>query len=75
MSILTHLIGNYNFYFKYIDNKPGPFIDLDTGLTIGEHQGIHHWTLGQRCCIGGLEKPYFIAKKIVLTNEIYVVSF
>lgn len=61
------------FIDEYIPRKPGKFVDIDTGEIVGEHMGIHQWTLGQRCNIGGKSKAYFTAKKDVATNKIYVV--
>lgn len=66
---------NCRLYFQYIEAKPGKFIDIDTGQTVGEHLGIHNWTLGQRCRISGCLKPYFVHKKDVKTDTIYVVRF
>lgn len=31
---------------------------------MGEHIGIHAWTVGQRCRIHSVKKPYFVAKKL-----------
>lgn len=62
------------FTFKYVENKEGDFINLTTGLSIGKHNGIHQWTLGQRCRIGGKEVPYFVYKSDSDNNIIYVVS-
>lgn len=60
--------------FQYVENKPGKFVDIDTGLQVGEHNGIHQWTLGQRSRIAGVPQGYYIAEKDVSTNTIYVVS-
>lgn len=49
-------------------------MDLDTSKIIGEHQGIHHWTIGQRCRLGSCIKPTYIAKKNPKSNNIFVVS-
>ncbi|XP_067002553.2 mitochondrial tRNA-specific 2-thiouridylase 1 [Anabrus simplex] len=62
------------FISEYIGAQPGVFIDLDDGRVVGEHDGIHHWTVGQRCRIGGVVKPYFVAKKEPTTHNIYVAS-
>ena len=53
---------------KYIDYKT-----LD-GKIIGEHQGAHFFTIGQRkgLAIGGFNQPLFIIGTNTLTNEIYV---
>lgn len=46
----------------------------DMGLIIGEHQGAHFYTIGQRkgLNIGGKEKPLFILATDVINNIIYV---
>ncbi|XP_066143682.1 mitochondrial tRNA-specific 2-thiouridylase 1 [Euwallacea fornicatus] len=70
-------IGSRNFqdFIKeYIEDKPGKFIDIDTGQVVGEHQGIHQWTLGQRSRVHGIPEPYFICQKNVKENIIYVVQ-
>jgi tRNA-specific 2-thiouridylase len=53
---------------KHIDYKT-----LD-GQIIGEHQGAHYFTIGQRkgLAIGGFNEPLFIIGTNTLTNEIYV---
>ncbi|KAJ3647703.1 hypothetical protein Zmor_019566 [Zophobas morio] len=68
-------IGNrkfQDFIKEYIEDKPGDFVDVDDNKIVGQHNGIHQWTLGQRARIHSLEKPYFTAKKDVETNTIYV---
>lgn len=54
--------------------KPGHFIDIDSGRVVGKHFGIHQWTLGQRTKLQGLPVAYFTVKKDNDTNNIYVVS-
>ncbi|EZA48605.1 Mitochondrial tRNA-specific 2-thiouridylase [Ooceraea biroi] len=61
-----------DFISEYIDDKPGDYVDLDSGLKIGRHNGIHKWTIGQRCKIGGCLKPYFVFRKEQETNTILV---
>ena len=53
---------------KHIDFKT-----LD-GEIIGQHQGAHYFTIGQRkgLAIGGFKEPLFIIGTNTLTNEIYV---
>ena len=63
------------FCYQYVPHKPGPFIDVDTGEKVGQHLGIHMWTVGQRCRIGGCLKPYFVASKQPETRTILVVRF
>ncbi|SRR6056297_413458 len=51
--------NNYiNFLEKQDENvgKPGPILDLE-GNKLGEHNGLHHYTIGQRRGLG-ISKPY-----------------
>ncbi|CAB0038851.1 unnamed protein product [Trichogramma brassicae] len=69
-------IGRRNFQKfidEYIENKPGNFIDILTGEIVGKHNGIHQWTLGQCCRIGGISVSYFVLHKNISNNNIYVV--
>lgn len=49
-------------------------MDIDTGKVVGKHNGIHMWTLGQRCRLRSFPRPYFVARKDVAENIIYVAS-
>ncbi|KAL0120791.1 hypothetical protein PUN28_008465 [Cardiocondyla obscurior] len=62
-----------DFIAEYIKDKPGDYIDLDSGLRLGGHNGIHKLTIGQRSKISGLSKPYFIYTKNQESNTITVV--
>lgn len=62
------------FSLQYIQTKKGLFIDIDTGTVVGEHNGLHKWTVGQRCCLANWKDAYFIFKKDLNTNNIYVVK-
>lgn len=46
---------------------------MKTGLPIGKHNGIHQWTLGQRCRIGGVPLSYYVFRKDLNKNIIYAV--
>lgn len=59
---------------NYITDKPGDYIDLDSGLPIGRHDGIHKRTIGQRCKIAGCLKPYYVFSKDQESNTITVVG-
>ncbi|XP_061387101.1 mitochondrial tRNA-specific 2-thiouridylase 1 [Musca vetustissima] len=68
-------VGNRDFkeFIKeYIASKPGDFVDIDSNLVVGQHEGIHQWTVGQRCRLKSFRKPYYVAQKDVATNTIYV---
>ena len=57
-----------DFIDQYISNQPGPMCDPQ-GRKVGEHSGLHHFTVGQRqgLAIGGLkgrpEKPWYVVRK------------
>ena len=74
------------FLNRYIANEPGP-IKNELGQRIGEHVGLSFYTLGQRqgLGIGGLKAkgqergggehtPWFVARKNLATNTLYVVQ-
>ncbi|KAL0829140.1 hypothetical protein ABMA28_003992 [Loxostege sticticalis] len=63
-----------DFIEEYIETKKGSFIDIDTGQVVGQHGGLHKWTVGQRCCLADHKDAYFIYKKDLDTNNIYVVA-
>lgn len=58
--------------FQYIPDKPGRFIDIDTGEVVGDHSGVHLWTIGQRTAISGSHVPYFVVYKDA-SGDIFVV--
>ena len=61
-------------HLQYIDPQPGQFIHLETGEVVGEHLGIHQWTIGQRCRLPGKMTPFYIVQKNKETQEMLVVS-
>ncbi len=74
------------FLNRYISKAPGPVKD-ERGRTIGEHQGLSFYTLGQRqgLGIGGIKAkgaqrgagdhaPWFVARKDVEHNTLWVVQ-
>ncbi|MBQ7513947.1 MAG: tRNA 2-thiouridine(34) synthase MnmA, partial [Prevotella sp.] len=64
---------NYNDYLRrYLGEMPGDVIELETGRKIGQHKG--HWfhTIGQRKGMGFGGGPWFVVKKDIQQNIIYV---
>jgi tRNA-specific 2-thiouridylase len=74
------------FLNRYLSNTPGPIKD-DRGRVLGEHVGLSFYTLGQRKGIGiggvkdkgaarggGDHDPWFVARKDMQTNTLYVVQ-
>jgi tRNA-specific 2-thiouridylase len=75
-----------DFLNRYIRKEPGPIRD-ERGRVIGEHQGLSFYTLGQRQGLGiggikakgaqrggGEHAPWFVARKDVATNTLWVVQ-
>ena len=66
-----------NFLNEFILTKPGT-IKSTTGMTLGAHDGLMFYTLGQRqgLGIGGMqnstEDPWYVVDKEVSTNTLYV---
>ena len=64
---------NYNDYLRrYLGELPGEVVELETGKLIGKHKG--HWfhTIGQRKGMGLGGGPWFVVKKDIEQNIIYV---
>ncbi|MGN0281905.1 MAG: tRNA 2-thiouridine(34) synthase MnmA [Prevotella sp.] len=64
---------NYNDYIRrYLGEQPGDVIELETGKRIGEHRGLWFHTIGQRKGMGFGGGPWFVVKKDIETNTLYV---
>lgn len=55
--------GFQKFLEDYVENNPGNVIDIDTGLVIGKHNGVHLWTVGQRIPNTAKSDRLFVARK------------
>lgn len=66
---------NYNdFLRRHLGEKKGPIIDISTGKKIGEHKGFWFHTIGQRKGLGLSGGPWFVVKKNVRDNALYVAN-
>lgn len=64
---------NYNDYIRrYLGDNPGDVVELETGKRIGEHKGLWFHTIGQRKGLGFGGGPWFVVKKDVEHNILYV---
>lgn len=64
---------NYNdFIRRHLGEKPGPIVELETGRKLGEHRGFWFHTIGQRKGLGLSGGPWYVVKKNVHDNVIYV---
>lgn len=65
-----------SFLATYLPAQPGPVVDQE-GRVLGQHEGALYYTVGQRVGVGGVKGahagPWFVSRKIVLTNTLVVV--
>ena len=63
---------NYNdFIRRYLGEKKGDIIELETGKKIGSHNGYWFHTIGQRKGLGLSGGPWFVVKKDIENNILY----
>ena len=66
-----------DFLRTYIDDRPGPIADTE-GRLLGDHRGLHYYTIGQRQGIniggkpGRAEAPWYVASKRAGDNRLEV---
>ncbi len=60
------------FSESYLGTKPGDFIELETEKKLGEHRGYWFYTVGQRSGLGLSGGPWFVVKKDIPANTIYL---
>jgi tRNA-uridine 2-sulfurtransferase len=60
---------------KNVEELSKPFVfNSEDGRIIGEHDGAHYYTIGQRkgLRIGGFKEPLFVIQTDTITNTVYV---
>jgi tRNA-specific 2-thiouridylase len=63
----------YNEFVKYhLGVKTGDIIDIQTGKKLSSHQGYWYYTIGQRHGIGLGGGPWYVVKKDIENNIIYI---
>ena len=64
---------NYNdFIRRHLGEKKGAIIEIETGRKLGEHNGYWFHTIGQRKGLGLSGGPWYVVKKNIHDNVIYV---
>ena len=64
---------NYNdFIRRHLGERKGNIIEIETGRKIGEHKGFWFHTIGQRKGLGLSGGPWYVVKKNLKDNVIYV---
>lgn len=62
------------FLKHHLEEKPGDFIELETGKKVGRHLGFWFYTIGQRQGLGLSGGPWFVVKKDVEKNIVYLAN-
>lgn len=60
------------FLRRHLGEKPGAVVEIETGRKVGEHRGYWFYTIGQRKGLGLSGGPWFVVRKNLRTNTIYV---
>lgn len=64
---------NYNdFVRRFLGERTGDVIEIETGRKVGEHKGYWFHTIGQRKGLGLGGGPWFVVKKDLTDNILYV---
>lgn len=64
---------NYNDYIRrYLGENPGDVLEEETGKLIGRHRGLWFHTIGQRHGLGFGGGPWFVVRKDIELNVLYV---
>lgn len=64
---------NYNdFIRRHLGERLGPIVEFETGRVLGEHRGYWFHTIGQRKGLGLSGGPWYVVRKNMETNTIYV---
>lgn len=63
---------NYNdFIRRYLGEKQGPIVELETGKILGRHNGYWFHTVGQRKGLGLSGGPWYVIRKDVDANIVW----
>lgn len=61
-----------DFIKHHLGTKKGDLIELETGKKIGDHEGYWYYTVGQRKGIGLSGGPWYVVKKDIEKNIVYI---
>ena len=63
----------FNEFIKHhLGELKGDIIDSDTNKKIGVHNGYYFYTIGQRSGLGLSGGPWYVVKKDISNNVIYI---
>ena len=61
-----------DFIKHHLGVKRGEIINIDTGKVMGEHDGYYYYTIGQRSGLGLGGGPWYVVKKDIDGNKIFI---
>lgn len=61
-----------DFIRRHLGEREGPVIEIETGRKIGTHKGYWFHTIGQRKGLGLSGGPWYVVRKNVRDNVVYV---
>jgi tRNA (5-methylaminomethyl-2-thiouridylate)-methyltransferase len=60
------------FIKHHLGVMKGEIVDIASGKVIGEHEGYYYYTIGQRSGLGLGGGPWYVVKKDIQENKIYI---
>jgi tRNA-5-taurinomethyluridine 2-sulfurtransferase len=60
------------FIQHHLGENKGDIIDIDSNKIMGEHNGYYFYTIGQRSGLGLSGGPWYVVKKDVINNRIFI---
>ncbi|MBU4270094.1 tRNA 2-thiouridine(34) synthase MnmA [Candidatus Dependentiae bacterium] len=61
-----------DFIKQYLGEKQGDFVEIETGIVVGQHEGFWFYTVGQRKGIGLSGGPWYVVSKDTNNNIVYI---
>lgn len=61
-----------DFLRAHLGDKPGDFIEFESGKVVGSHQGFWYYTIGQRQGIGLSGGPWYVVAKDTAKNVVFI---
>lgn len=66
----------FNEFVKHhLGEMPGDIVDIDTNKVLGKHSGYYYYTIGQRSGLGLGGGPWYVVKKDIKKNILYVSGY
>lgn len=61
-----------DFIRHHLKDRSGDLVEFETGNVVGKHEGFWYYTVGQRKGIGLSGGPWYVVKKDVAKNIVYI---